>query len=600
MLIPRYYQQEAHDAVISAWKQSNAPVVIEAATGGGKSLIIAMLAKSLFDLSKGKRVLCLAPSKELVEQNSEKYRQLGEQCSIYSASIGKSLRHQVVFATEGTFKKVAKEMGSQFAGVIIDECHKTTNTIKNIIEDMRIGNPMLRVCGLSATPYRLDTGFCFMNQINGKPVGEAKTRNPYFKQLVYYIGARDLIEQGYLTPAVVGDINCESYHIELEKTAGGLYKQEAFEGWGRETSSIVADIVAQSQNRMGVMIFAATVKHAVEIMASLDPNNSRMIGGDINTKKEDRERLVSDFKSQKYKYLVSVGTMTTGIDFTHVNVVAIMRATESISLFQQIIGRALRLHPNKKDALILDYAENIERLCPDGDIFAPEIKAPYQNSGASELECKCPECDGINVFAVRKNDEGLECDVYGYFIDLHKERVLTEDGKPIPAHMGRRCQQSAFDKRTKSEERCDYYWTSKECPTCDFKNDITARYCAQCKEELVNPNEKLVAAHHKYKKNPNLAQCDELLALTTKESISKAGNPMLVVDFTTDTRTFTVYYQTASTNAWFNLQYERFIEATKTQPRTIEYKKDGDFWKVLSFNKPTDNEVLKDAVSKLA
>ena len=52
-----------------------------------------------------------------------------------------------------------------------------------------------------------------------------------------------------------------------------------------------------------------------------------------------------------------------------------MRATESASLFQQIIGRALRLFDGKSDAVILDYAENIERFFPHGDLFAPEIKA---------------------------------------------------------------------------------------------------------------------------------------------------------------------------------------------------------------------------------
>lgn len=591
MITPRYYQVEAHDAIIKSWKKSPAPVVAELSTGAGKSLIIAMLAKSLHDLSKGKRVLCLAPSKELIEQNSEKYRQLGEQCSIYSASISKSLRHQVIFATELSFKKVAKQLGNQFAGVIIDECHRLTPTIKNIIEDMREGNPMLRVCGLSATPYRTQNGFVFALDQHGKPVPEAKTRDPYFKQLVYYIGAHQLIEQGFLTPAIVGDINCDSYHIPTDA------KDEAFEGWGRETSSIVADIVAQSHDRMGVMIFASTVKHAIEIMASLPPHNARMIGGDINTKKADREKLVNDYKAQKYKYLVSVGTMTTGVDFTHVDVIAIMRSTESISLMQQIIGRGLRLHPNKKNALILDYAENIDRHCPDGDIFKPEIKAAYQNSGSELLECYCPKCDGINVFSWRKNESGFGADRNGYFIDLRGELIIdSESGKPLPAHHGRRCQQSYFNKKLMVEERCSYYWSSKECPVCQHQNDLTARYCSGCSAEIINPNDKLIALHYKHKKNPLILQCDELLDMTSHRRLSKAGNDILVVDFKTPTRQFTVYYHPASTNQWLYSQYEKLMQITNDlteTPRTIEYKKDGDFWRVYSFNKPTDDHQLQ-------
>ena len=315
-LTPRYYQIDAHDAVIDWWRHTTDPCVVEAATGSGKSIIISMLAKTLHDLSGGKRVLCLAPSRELVLQNSEKYGAIGEPFSIYSASISKSLRHQVIFATEGTFKSVAKRLGDQFAGVIVDEAHRITPTIKNIISDMREGNHTLRVCGLSATPYRLNDGFIFAVDTDGNAIHETQTRDPYFKKLVYYIGAKDLIKQGYLTPVVVGDINAENYdtsHLEIQRN--GQFKQstidQAFEGWGRKTAGIVADVVAQSQGRAGVMIFAATVRHAEEVLASLPPGNSRMIGGTTNTKKADRERLVNDFKAQKYKFLVSVGTMTT-------------------------------------------------------------------------------------------------------------------------------------------------------------------------------------------------------------------------------------------------------------------------------------------------
>ena len=193
MITPRPYQQEAHDAVINAWKKSTQPVVVEAATGSGKSVIVALLAKTLHTLSKGKRVLCLAPSGELVTQNFAKYIALGEKASIYSASVSKSLRHQVVFATPGTFKSVAKRMGHEFAGVIVDECHGITNTIQQIIADMRETSPTLRVCGLSATPYRLGDGFIFKIGPDEKPIPLDMTRDPYFYQCVYSIHARHLL-----------------------------------------------------------------------------------------------------------------------------------------------------------------------------------------------------------------------------------------------------------------------------------------------------------------------------------------------------------------------------------------------------------------------
>src|SRR5699024_11326568 len=123
------YQQEAHDAVIEHWRKSVPPVCIEAATGAGKSISVALLAKTLITLSGGKRVLCLAPSAELTKQNIEKYIAIGEQASIYSASHRKRLRHQVVFPMPLTFNTADKRMGGQLSGVIVDEAHMNTPTI---------------------------------------------------------------------------------------------------------------------------------------------------------------------------------------------------------------------------------------------------------------------------------------------------------------------------------------------------------------------------------------------------------------------------------------------------------------------------------------
>ncbi|WVH13950.1 putative DNA repair helicase RadD [Alcaligenes phage CASP1] len=606
---PRFYQQEAHDAVIDWWKHTTDPCLVEAATGAGKSWIIAMIAKTVFTISGGKRVLCLAPSADLIDQNSEKYSALGEPFSIYSASISKSLRHPVVFATEGTFKRVAKQLGSQFSAVILDEAHRITPTIKKIIEDMREGNPHLRVCGLTATPYRLGDGFIFAIDTNGKAIPQEQTRDPYYKKLVYYIGAKQLTELGFLTPVKIGDINADSYDTSgIVVQGNGKFKQStvdaAFEGWGRETSAIVGDIVAQSVGKRGVMIFAATVRHAQEIMASLPPSMSRMIGGNVNMSKTERKDLRRAFSNEEFKYLVSVGTMTTGVDFSHVDVVAIMRHTESVSLLQQIIGRGLRLDDLKSYTLLLDYANNLEKHCPDGDIFRPEIRAAYQGGESVPLQAACEDCGGINEFSARPNDAGLDVDDYGYFVDLDGNRIQAEGVKmPMPAHYGRRCQQHLYSRETKSYERCGYYWSYKECPVCQHKNDIAARFCESCKEELINPNDKLIAIHTKKKKDPTQPQCDEVVEMEMFNTVSRAGNETIRVQFVVPSRMFSIYLQPKARNQFLLDQYEFFMNSTNggaEKPRTVSYKKDGDFYRLLGINKPTDDEVLKDAISRLA
>lgn len=571
---------------------------MEAPTGSGKSVIVAMLAKSLYDLSGGRRVLCLAPSRELVSQNAEKYELLGEKCSIYSAAISKSLRHQVIFATEGTFKSVAKRLGHEFAGVILDEAHRIAPTVKKIIAEMREGNPQLRVCGLSATPYRTLSGFIFSKDIDGNPISEFQTKDPYFTQLVYTLNARELINRGYLTNPIVGEIHAEGYETSnLEIGKNGQFTpsslDRAFAGWGRKTANIVADVVAQSRNRKGVMIFAATTKHAEEVMASLPPELSALVTGD--THDSERKSVVARFKSQKLKYVVSVNTMTTGVDFTHVDVVAILRDTESVSLLQQIIGRGLRLHEGKKDCLILCYSDAINRHCPDGDLFRPEIRAPYQGKGEAFIECACPECNAINHFAARKNDAGLEVNHMGYFVDLDGQEIVdTVTGKPMPAHHGRRCR-NLLPVKGGTLEPCSYYWSCKICPVCEADNDIAARYCRGCKEELIDPAKNLVEIHTRAKKDPTIVQCDEVLNMDVVDTLSRAGKPMLRVTFTTAYRVFTVYFLKHSDNQWQHDQYQRVIDVGT--PRTVRYVKQNDFWVIKGYNQKTDDELLQEKLA---
>lgn len=597
MLQPRWYQESAHDAVINHWRGSTLPVVVEAATGAGKSVIVAMLAKTLHDLSVGKRVLCLAPSAILTEQNHEKYLAIGEKASIYSASISKSLRHQVIFATPLTFKKVARRLGGEFAGVIVDECHGITDSIKQIIDDMRQSSPTLRVCGLSATPFRLQTGFIFGVDPDGKALPESIARDPYFHQCVYSIGARMLLELGFLTPLRAGEINASKYETDgLKVQSNGQFSaatvKAAFEGWGRRTAAIVADVVAQTQEATGVMLFAATRQHAREIMSSLHPDNSALIDGE--TPKAEREKIVKDFKAGKFLYLVSVGTLTTGFDAPNVSHIAILRATESVSLLQQIMGRGMRLFDGKTECVVFDYAGNFEKHCPDGDLYAPQVKAAYQSTGGDPIEAVCESCSRVNMFSARPNDSGFLIDAYGYFADLTGERILTQNHKgedvPMPAHFGRRCQHSHM----RTGERCDYYWSCKVCPVCDHANDIAARFCSGCKSELVNPNDKLIEMHQAHKKDPTKPQTEEVITITYTRGVSRSGNDMITAEVTTPRRKFPVYLLENSTwSAQKRMAFSIATDEFTVIPRTITYVKKGHFWEVAGFGAPTDDEQLQ-------
>lgn len=593
MFTLRPYQQEAVDAAIEWCKKSIDPCVIEAPTGAGKSIIIAKMADILYRMSGGKRVLVTAPSSELVQQDHEKYKLTGARASIYSASAGrKCLNHPVVFGTPGTIKNNLHRFGNDYAAIVIDEAHGLSPTLITIINGMREKNPNIRIIGLTATPYRLGTGYIYRIDSKGRALADTVAKDPFFSKCVFSIDARMLIEKGYLTVPVIGTTDADSYdtsNLTIQKN--GKFKQSdldvAFCGHGRKTASIIADVVNKSKERSGVMIFCATIDHAKEAMASLPPSLSALVTGE--TKNAERKRILAEFKAQRIKYLVNVAVLTTGFDAPHVDVVALLRATESVSLLQQIIGRGLRILEGKSDCLILDYAGNVESHCPDGDVFKPEIKATFKGEDKTPMQVCCPSCGTQNLFSARPNDEGLLIDENGYFTDLAGNQIQTEFG-PMPAHYGRRCQGLVRTPRG-VHMQCAHRWTFKPCEACGYENDIAARRCANCREEIIDPAEKLKISFTAFKRDPTQPQCDEVIKIDFKPTMTRAGNEALMVDFVTQHRTFTVWYHPHSTQPKCQRDYAELIQATgnlQHTPPVVSYIKDGDFYRVLKFGGQVD------------
>lgn len=167
--------------------------------------------------------------------------------------------------------------------------------------------------------------------------------------------------------------------------------------------------------------------------------------------------LIENFKAQRFRYLVNVAVLTTGFDAPHVDLIAILRPTESVSLYQQIVGRGLRLAPGKTDCLILDYAGNPH------DLYAPEVGTPKGKSDNVPVQVFCPACGFANTFWGK----------------------TTADGTLIE-HFGRRCQ-GWFEDDDGHREQCDFRFRFKNCPQCNAENDIAARRCRECDTVLVDP-----------------------------------------------------------------------------------------------------------------
>lgn len=470
MFILRPYQQQAVDATLTHFRKTNDAAVIVLPTGAGKSLVIAELAR----LAR-KKILVLTHVKELVEQNHSKFKQYGDQAGtksgVYSAGLNlKQTEQQVTFASVQSVVRNLPEFAQSYSLVIIDECHRVSdfeqdNQYGKIIQNILSINPELKILGLTATPYRMGVGWIYQYHYHG--IKRTDDKRP-FQKCIYELPLSFMLKQGYLTQPNFVDAPIAQYDFSaLSSNANGEFNSEQVNEllvrYPRVTQAIIEQVETYAESRKGVMIFAATVKHANEILGYLPDNSAALITGSTNN--ADRAELIEQFKQQKLKFLVNVSVLTTGFDAPHVDLIAILRPTESVSLYQQIVGRGLRLADDKKDCLVIDYAGN------GINIFHPEVGSKKPNSESELVQVFCPACGFANSFWGK----------------------LDQEGKVIE-HYGRKCQGFFEDEDTAAIEECDYRFRFKECPNCNNQNDIAARVCQHCENDLVDPDEQLKAA----------------------------------------------------------------------------------------------------------
>ncbi len=457
----RPYQSDAVKAIIHYFRRHQSPAVAVLPTGAGKSLVIAELAK----IAKG-RVLVLAHVKELVEQNHEKYESYGINAGIFSAGLGrKESKEKVIFASIQSVARNMDAFKAQFSLLIIDECHRVPENEKSsyrkVISHLQSVNSGIKILGFTATPYRLGIGWIYQFHTSGKVRSEEAR---FFRDCIFELPIHFLLNEGFLTPPKLIDAPILSYDFsKLKASSTGIYKEDdlnkAIDKAKRATPQIIEQIITQSQSRYGVMIFAATVRHAQEILSLLPEAQSALIIGD--TSLDEREKIIEQFKNRAIKFLVNVSVLTTGFDAPHVDLIAILRPTESVSLYQQIVGRGLRLSPNKKDCLILDYAGNAY------DLYQPEIGEIKPNNDSQLATIPCPACGFNNDFWAKVDDRGF-----------------------VIEHYGRRCQGFFVDDEGE-REICGYRFRAKYCNECGADNDIAARVCHACEMVLVDPDKKL-------------------------------------------------------------------------------------------------------------
>lgn len=328
----------------------------------GKSLIISKIAHEI-----NRPTLVLQPSKEILEQNYAKAVSFGSKPTIYSASCGIKELSAMTYATLKSIKKdVARLKDIGIDTLLVDECHSgySPEEGSEFMEFMN-GFPEAKVLGFTATPCRLRTYSSMLEGNYSKLNMLTKDEHNFFKKIVHVTQIQELTSQGFWCPLKYERWSFDESALMLNSTGAEYTNESIKESIVRNglNNSIYKRLLQLMNERKAILVCMDSIESCNRISEFMNARMGAITGvvTSLTTKKK-REQIISDFKEGKLKVVFNYSTLATGFDFPELDCVMFGRPTFSYSTYYQILGRAVRIHPDKKEALIVDCCDNMRRF----------------------------------------------------------------------------------------------------------------------------------------------------------------------------------------------------------------------------------------------
>ena len=391
----RPFQQAAVDAVYRHLRERDDNPVVVIPTAGVKTPVLATICRDAV-VKWGGRVLVVSHVKELLEQAVDKLKLVASDLpvGVYSAGLRRrDTEHRVIVAGIQSIYKRACELDA-FDLIIVDEAHLIPSDgdgmYRQFLAETSVINQQVRVIGLTATPYRLDSGLIYSPE-------------HFLNTICFEIGIKELIRDGYLCPLVsksgAAKVDTSALHIRggefIAEEAADLMDQDEL------VAAACEEIVQYTADRQACLIFATSVAHGQHIVRELQEKHDLECGFVCGeTPPRERTEILARFRgvqsdglfsSKPLKYLCNVNVLTTGFDAPHIDCVALLRPTMSPGLYYQMVGRGFRLHPGKQNCLVLDFGGNLLRHGPVDQITVKERRSGTGPAPAKE----CPQCHSV-------------------------------------------------------------------------------------------------------------------------------------------------------------------------------------------------------------
>nr|WP_294782649.1 DEAD/DEAH box helicase [uncultured Flavobacterium sp.] len=339
------YQQKDIETIFEQMESaSNLKLLYQLPTGGGKTVVFSEIARRFIERF-GRKAVIMTHRKELSTQTSTTLKKMGVKNCVIKPSSGnfKPGCDCYVAMVETLRNRIkSKKIKTHDVGLlIVDEAHH--NSFRKLLKNFK--NAF--VIGVTATPFSSDI---------------SKPMHKYYKSLLTGQSISDLIAEGFLAKPKE-----HVYDVELNSLKTGIHGDYTVSSSNElYCSPAMQDLLLQAYTADSkgkkTLIFNNGIAASEKVLETFKAAGIPIKHLDNKTSDEERKEILKWFKKTKDAVLTSVSILTTGFDEPTVQSVILNRATTSITLYHQMIGRGARKLPSKKTFSIIDLGNNIQRF----------------------------------------------------------------------------------------------------------------------------------------------------------------------------------------------------------------------------------------------
>jgi DNA repair protein RadD len=373
----RDYQQVIIDQARDLIRAGETSILLQAPTGAGKTALCAHMLGTAS--ARGQQSWFVVHRRELIRQSSRTFRAVGIPHGIVASGfVGDALQPAQICSVQTLAQRHERMRRPRL--IVWDECHHVAAASWAKIHE---AYPDAIHIGLSATPQRLDgtgLGAWFRNMVAGPSVSW-------------------LIESGFLARYRLfapSKPDLGNVHTRM----GDFVRSESAAVMDRP--SITGDAVAHYRKLAGgkrAVVFCTSVEHSQHVVAQFRAAGVPAEHVDGETDPRERDASLRRFESGETLILSNVELFGEGVDIPGIECAILLRPTQSLSLYLQQVGRALRPAPGKAEAIILDHAGNALRHgLPDDDRTwsLDGAKKKSRKADPDDVPVKqCPQCFAV-------------------------------------------------------------------------------------------------------------------------------------------------------------------------------------------------------------